>query len=161
MILSLSESGSDSVQARFKRNFIATIVGVTAFYVVFGSLGFAAFGAATRPMITLNLSPASTFSLAPVLVQLCLCFSLYFSYPLMLHPLSGILDARVSSMLPGKAGMFVTRGILVGITACVILVFPNFADLLEIIGSICCTLLAFVLPGTSTHIDDRNLTSKH
>lgn len=130
---------------QFKRNFSKSVVGITTFYAIFGALGFLAFGEATQQIITLNLPHTTGFDFA-LMVKLCLCFSLFFSYPLMLHPLSCIFDDKVAQCMPPLIAKFVLRLLLVSTTGLVIVLLPNFADLLEILGSICCTILAFIIP---------------
>lgn len=39
------------------------------------------------------------------------------------------------------------RVIMVLITGMVVMVIPNFATLMALVGATCCTMLAFVLPG--------------
>ena len=39
------------------------------------------------------------------------------------------------------------RLLLVGTSGLVVVMIPNFANLMAIIGGTCCTLLAFILPG--------------
>ena len=102
-----------------------------------------AFAGDTREMITLNLASNSAgFDFAPI-VQLCLRFSLFFSYPLMLFPLTSLLEERYS---PGKGKAALLRLGLVLLTAVIIVALPSFADLLEVIGAVCCSLVAFVMP---------------
>lgn len=41
----------------------------------------------------------------------------------------------------------VLRVVLVIITGAVVMVIPNFANLMALVGATCCTMLAFTLPG--------------
>ena len=55
---------------------------MTALYILFGVCGYLSFGVDTQGIITLNL-PAGPM---PLTVKGCLCFSLFFTYPVMLFP---------------------------------------------------------------------------
>ena len=58
------------------------IMAMTALYILFGVCGYLSFGVDTQGIITLNL-PAGPM---PLTVKGCLCFSLFFTYPVMLFP---------------------------------------------------------------------------
>ncbi len=96
MILSLEASIAKDYRSRFKvtfwtwpRNikivqfiFSMAIMAMTALYILFGVCGYLSFGVDTQGIITLNL-PAGPM---PLTVKGCLCFSLFFTYPVMLFP---------------------------------------------------------------------------
>ena len=144
LLLSLEESVPESVRGRFRGYFASSLISITAFYVTFGALGFMAYGPKTAEMITLNIeaNPASYLDFG-MLVKLCLCFSLFFSYPLMLFPLSAMLDDRFPK---ATSNFIMIRFVLVLSTGAIIVLFPSFADLLEVIGSVFCSMVAFVMP---------------
>lgn len=144
LILSLEESVPESARSRFRGYFASSLVTITAFYITFGALGFMAYGSNSAEMITSNLvrDPESYIDFGMV-VKLCLCFSLFFSYPLMLFPLSGMLEERFPKST--LTSILIRFGLVLS-TAIIIVLFPSFADLLEIIGSVCCSMVAFVMP---------------
>ena len=76
-------------------------------------------------------------------MKICLCFSLFFSYPLMLIPLAASLERTqvMSSHHP-----LLPRAALVAVTVCLILSLPDFADLLEVVGATACSMVALVMP---------------
>lgn len=149
MILSLEQSVPDQLRASFRRLFVTTITCVTALYVTFGASGYLSFGPETKDIITLNLPNTSGLDFA-FLVKLCLCVSLFFTYPVMLFPVTALIQQRLShSVGIDKDGKFVPlciRFILVTLTGVVVLLVPRFADLMALIGATCCTLLAFIMP---------------
>ncbi|XP_006819511.1 uncharacterized protein LOC102806055 [Saccoglossus kowalevskii] len=144
MILSLESSVIKEKRHRFRSVFIFTMFVVTSLYIFFGVCGYLSFGAETENIITLNL-PAGLF---PILVKTCLCFSLYFTYPVMMFPVVKLLEKRLlpdnkdKSYLQGN----ILRFIMVTVTGLVVLAIPNFSTLMALVGASCCTLLAFILP---------------
>ncbi|KAK2567880.1 Amino acid transporter AVT3C [Acropora cervicornis] len=85
----------------------------------------------------------------PEIVQLCLCFSLFFTYPIMMFPVVLLLERK---FLPdgGKSSYYVgsvLRACVVLLSGIVVLCIPNFSTLMAFFGSSCCTLLGFILPG--------------
>jgi proton-coupled amino acid transporter len=41
----------------------------------------------------------------------------------------------------------ILRLVIVAVTGVIVMIIPNFANLMALIGASCCTLLAFILPG--------------
>ena len=111
----------------------------------FGSCGYIAFGDATISPISLNLRGQSAS-----FVKLALCLALYLTYPIMMFPVSDVLenmflsDARrpPHSYVPSRA----FRLSVVVATATVAYAVPNFGKFLELVGASICTLLGFILP---------------
>ena len=61
----------------------------------FGASGYLSFGPETKDIITLNLSSeGSNFIDFALLVKLFLCISLFFSYPIMLFPVTRMLQRK-------------------------------------------------------------------
>lgn len=145
LILSLEASCARDSREKFRSVFKLTLFLVTTLYIAFGACGYLSFGEHTQQMITLNL-PYGPF---PAVVQLCLCFSLFFTYPIMMFPVVLLLEKK---FLPdgGKSSFYqgsILRGCVVLLSGIVVLVIPNFSTLMAFFGSSCCTLLGFVLPG--------------
>ncbi|XP_058952261.2 uncharacterized protein [Pocillopora verrucosa] len=145
LILSLEASCARDSRDKFRSVFKLTLFLVTTLYIAFGACGYLSFGENTQQMITLNL-PLGPF---PAVVQLCLCFSLFFTYPIMMFPVVLLLEKK---LLPdgGKSSYYqgtVLRACVVVLSGIVVLVIPNFSTLMAFFGSSCCTLLGFVLPG--------------
>ena len=161
MILSLEESVAESVRHKFRRYFIYTILSVTTLYITFGVSGYLSYGDETRDIITLNLPSNSGVDFA-LLVKACLSFSLFFTYPIMLFPVTALLEERflVSPVVPtpsssssnsaanAKGNFYpnMIRLFLVTLTGLVVVMVPRFADLMALVGATCCTLLAFIMP---------------
>ncbi|CAG2229789.1 PAT [Mytilus edulis] len=147
MILSLESSLAKEVRKQFKTYFIFTMFIVTFLYISFGSAGYLSFGPQTDEIITLNLPKGDSLDFA-VIVKSLLCLALFFTYPVMMFPVMKILEGYLMSnpekhIWRGNA----LRVIMVLITGMVVMVIPNFATLMALVGATCCTMLAFVLPG--------------
>ena len=147
MILSLEQSTADALRPKFKSYFVWTIVSVTTLYISFGVSGYLSYGRETKDIITLNLPHEDDGLDFAVLVKACLCFSLFFTYPIMLFPVTSLLEERWISK---TSSSFVSHGLrfgLVGLTGLIVVLVPAFSDLMALVGATCCTLLAFIMPG--------------
>ncbi|XP_028412726.1 amino acid transporter AVT3A-like [Dendronephthya gigantea] len=145
MILSLESSVAKECQSKFYGIFKLAMLVITLLYMTFGICGYLSFGENTKSIITLNL-PNGKF---PVIVKSCLMFSLFFTYPVMMFPVSRILEMRLFND-PKTADYYkssVVRSSLVLLTLVIVLTIPSFSTLMALIGSSCCILLAFILPG--------------
>ncbi|XP_048775829.1 uncharacterized protein LOC125680372 [Ostrea edulis] len=148
MILSLEGSLAADIRYKFKRYFVCTMVIVTSLYISFGSAGYLSFGPETNPIITLNLPKGESQVDFAMVVKTFLCLALFFTYPVMMFPVMKLLenyfitDAH-KKILKGN----ILRVFTVFMTGCIVLVIPNFANLMALVGATCCTMLAFTLPG--------------
>jgi len=101
MILSLEESSPEPLKSRFRTHFIWTIVAVTALYISFGVSGYLSYGEETKDIITLNLPHGEGGGIDfAILVKACLSFSLFFTYPVMLFPVTALVEERCLRCLP-------------------------------------------------------------
>ncbi|XP_038063106.1 amino acid transporter AVT3B-like [Patiria miniata] len=144
MILALESSVLPTKRHMFRKIFIFALIIVTTLYISFGVCGYLSFGPSTESIITLNLPEG----IVPELVKSCLCFSLFFTYPVMMFPVVITLERRLmhdkhKSTFYGN----ILRSGMVMVTGLVVILIPNIATLMALIGATCCTLLAFVLPG--------------
>ncbi|XP_003388735.3 PREDICTED: amino acid transporter ANT1-like [Amphimedon queenslandica] len=148
MVLSLEQSVIKDYRNTFRSIFKLVLFLVTLLYIVFGVMGYLSFGPYTQSIITLNLPPGPF----PLIVKSCLCLSLFFTYPMMMFPVSEILEKRIScvsfspSHFTGYLSGCILRILLVLVTGIIVLLIPNFSILMALVGSSCCTLLAFILP---------------
>ncbi|XP_072040988.1 uncharacterized protein [Amphiura filiformis] len=144
LILTLESSVIATKRTLFRKLFIVALSIVTTLYVAFGVCGYTSFGPHTNGIITLNL-PQGIF---PLLVKSCLCFSLFFTYPVMMFPVNNILER---TLIPNPATQtYISRTLRSGIvllTGVIVVAIPNFTTLMALVGATCCTLLAFILPG--------------
>lgn len=147
MILSLEESMAEHKRDKFRSIFVCTMTGLTMLYICFGVSGYASFGPHTMDIITLNLPHGSGTVDFAAMVKICLGISLFFTYPMMMFPVTHLLDKTFSLTTAPYRGN-IMRLILVGMTGVVVNAVPNFAILMSLIGATCCTLLAFILPAT-------------
>jgi len=144
MILSLEESMASEVRDQFKSYFVKTILGITTLYITFGVAGYLSYGPETMEIITLNLPTSGGLNFA-ILVKICLCFSLFFTYPIMLFPVTSILEKKLE-ITSGSMAAKMLRLLIVILTGFVVLKVPNFGQLMALVGASCCTLLAYIMP---------------
>jgi len=144
MILSLEESLASEIRDQFKSYFIKTILAITTLYITFGVAGYLSYGPETNEIITLNLPTDGGFNFA-ILVKICLCFSLFFTYPIMLFPVTSILEKKLEVVQGSKAAKLM-RLVIVLLTGLIVLKVPNFGQLMALVGASCCTLLAYIMP---------------
>ena len=98
MILSLEQSMPDHIRSNFKRLFVTTLIVVTSLYVIFGVSGYLSFGPDTKEIITLNLKPEGGIDFA-IVVKMCLCISLFFTYPVMMFPVTNIITPKIQQLI--------------------------------------------------------------
>ncbi|KAL5012999.1 hypothetical protein ScPMuIL_011550 [Solemya velum] len=147
MILSLESSVVEDLRSQFKKIFIITMTIVTTLYITFGTSGYLSFGTETNPIITLNLPKGDSVDFS-MIVKSCLCLALFFTYPVMMFPVMHILEGYlIKEPKVHKWKGNILRVVMVLSTGIVVLLIPNFTNLMALVGSSCCTLLAFILPG--------------
>ena len=117
---------------------------ITTLYITFGAAGYLSYGPETRDIITLNLPNEGGFNFA-VLVKVCLCISLFFTYPIMLFPVFSILEKKMSISPSTVLAKFIRLSLFL-VTGVIVLRVPNFGQLMALVGASCCTLLAFIMP---------------
>ena len=113
---------------------------IAVMYGLFGAMGYIVFGDATRDIITTNLG-TGWLSAA---VQLGLCNNLFFTMPVMMHPVYEVAER----LLHGKRYCWWLRWLLVLAVGLSAMYVPNFTDFLALVGSSVCVLLGFVLPAS-------------
>lgn len=147
LIMSLEASTAKEIRSSFRSIFKLAIFSTTVLYLLFGICGYLSFGPETNSIITLNL-PLGLF---PFIVKGCLCFSLFFTYPIMLFPVTNILERLLCSRTEKNGKDYflgvVLRTSLVVVTGLIVLAIPNFSTLMALVGCSCCMFLAFILPG--------------
>jgi len=157
MILSLEQSVPPARRHQFKRYFICTIICITTLYISFGASGYLSFGPETKDIITLNLESSEGLIDFAVLVKLFLCISLFFSYPIMLFPVTRMLQRKYvtcKGLPPNSPSKTPTthflplliRFCIVTLSGIIVCLIPNFSDLMNIIGAVFGTILAFIMP---------------
>ncbi|CAH0477625.1 unnamed protein product [Peronospora belbahrii] len=125
------------------------VVIITSLYATFGICGYLAFGNDTDAVITLNFDGGGGLA---ILVQVFLCFGLFFTYPVMLFPVFEVLHPMMAcgknleSPQPSQMKGTVLRVSIVFFTAVVAAGIPDFGRFISFIGSTCCSLLAFIMP---------------
>ena len=114
-------------------------------------MGYVAFGNDTMDMVTLNL-PSHWSS---TLMIFAVCTALILTFPVMMVPVYEIMERSLlskdwfeKSVSPdNRRNVFnVARCCIVGLVALAAVSVPRFGDFISLIGSLCCGLLAFVVP---------------
>ncbi|XP_046553447.1 amino acid transporter AVT3B-like isoform X2 [Haliotis rubra] len=147
MILSLESSLAVEVRHKFRKFFITTMVIVTSLYISFGACGYLSFGPETNQIITLNLPKGQSIDFS-MIVKSFLCIALYCTYPVMMFPVMKILERyTITDADKNYWKGNILRACMVLCTGVVVMMIPNFANLMALVGASCCTLLAFILPG--------------
>lgn len=143
LILPLESSCAD--REGFPRLLKRTITGITILMAIFGTCSYVAFGNQTISPISLNLKGESA-----AFVQVALCLALYLTYPIMMFPVSDVLENLILSNKNKPPRRFcpsrTVRVMIVLVTATIAYVLPNFGKFLELVGASICTLLGFILP---------------
>merc|ERR1712086_798593 len=82
--------------------------------------------------------------------KLALCLALYLTYPIMMFPVSDVLENLFLSDTNKPPNSYcpsrIFRLSIVLLTATVAYTIPNFGKFLELVGASICTLLGFILP---------------
>ena len=138
MVLPLEAEAAD--KRKFGGTLGLSMVFIAVMYGLFGAMGYLAFGASTRDIITTNLG-AGWLS---VTVQLGLCINLFFTMPVMMNPVYEVAER----LFHGKRYCWWMRWVLVVTVGLAAMLVPNFTDFLSLVGSSVCVLLGFVLPAT-------------
>jgi len=148
MILSLEASLHKDIRHKFRRYFLTVITIVTILYATFGSCGYLSFGSDTQDIITLNLPKSEGGLDFATFVTSCLCLSLFFTYPIMMFPVFSILDGKMGVTKDNPKTILANfmRMLLVICTGAIVMIIPDFGNLMAFIGATCCIWLAFILP---------------
>ncbi|XP_068653505.1 amino acid transporter ANT1-like [Aristolochia californica] len=153
--LTLSLEGAMRERRHFKKVLLGAIVCITAIYVCFGFFGYMAYGEETKDIITLNLPQ----NWSTVAVKVGLCIALTFTFPIMMHPIHEIVEAKLersflfekiccNSRLAQIFFLNTSRAISVLALAAVASFIPAFGTFVSLVGSTVCALLSFVLPAS-------------
>lgn len=156
--MTLALEASMAERKKFKWVLSQALVCIMFVYACFGVCGYLAYGEATKDIVTLNL-PNSWSSSA---VKIGLCIALAFTFPVMMHPIHEIIEARIRSSWcsqkflqnvggPNWLALHTSRIVVVIILAVVASYVPAFGAFISFVGSTVCALLAFVLP-TAFHL---------
>jgi len=142
MVIPLEDSMRES--EKFRTVLCSTMVLVTCIYVTFGMVGYMAWQDETKGIITLNLPEGygTTF------VKLLLCAGLLFTFPIMIFPVSQLLDDLLLDPMHENLVSFqnIIRVGLVMFAGLVAVAVPDFGLFISLVGSSCCSILAFIMP---------------
>ncbi|KAJ3670651.1 hypothetical protein LUZ60_008077 [Juncus effusus] len=136
MVLPLESEAKEKL--KFGKTLGLSMFVIAIMYGLFGVFGYLAFGEETRDIITTNFGTGWL----TLIVQLGLCINLFFTMPVMMHPVYEVAERWFCK----KNYNFLLRWVLVVIVSLVAMLVPNFADFLSLVGSSVCVVLGFVLP---------------
>ncbi|XP_010927473.1 amino acid transporter ANT1 isoform X3 [Elaeis guineensis] len=128
---------------------------ISLVYICFGIFGYFAYGDETKDIITLNLPN----NLSSIAVKVGLCIALAFTFPMMMHPIHEILEAKLKSsrwfqkacnkvQVAERLGLHGIRILAVVALAVLASFIPGFGSFISFVGSTLCALLSFVLPAS-------------
>jgi proton-coupled amino acid transporter len=130
------------------------MVVITCVYVVFPLTVYLCFAGATEDMITANL-PDRDFVV--IMVELLYSLGLFLTYPIQMFPAIQIVEnsrlyRSIEERLKGKTfdddlgPSYFIRTVLVMLTLLCAATIPKFGTFVAIVGSVSCSLIAFILP---------------
>lgn len=151
--MTLALEASMAERRKFRWVLSQAVAAIIIVYACFGVCGYLAYGEATKDIVTLNL-PNNWSSAA---VKVGLCIALAFTFPVMMHPIHEIIEARfrssgcfpkISNNVRGAEwiGLHSSRILVVTILTVVASFIPAFGSFISFVGSTMCALLSFVLP---------------
>ncbi|KAK3145674.1 hypothetical protein QOZ80_3BG0255940 [Eleusine coracana subsp. coracana] len=152
MTLALEASMAEH-RGKFRGVLLRALAGVTLVYVGFGACGYLAYGEETMDIVTLNLP--RTWPTAAV--KLALCVALALTFPVMMHPIHEIVEARLLGWLRKRccgggggvgerAAVQASRVAVLAALSAVACFVPAFGAFAAFVGSTVCATLSFVLP---------------
>lgn len=120
---------------------------LTFLFVSFGCVCLLAYGDETDAMITANFRASKITSF----VRLFYALGVLFTYPIMMFPVFTLLEGALKTMKMGTQNQqdlkrFGFRFTVVSISGIISVSIPHFGLFLGLVGSVCCTLLSYILP---------------
>eukprot|EP00929_Paragymnodinium_shiwhaense_P057687 TRINITY_DN28885_c0_g1_i1.p1 TRINITY_DN28885_c0_g1~~TRINITY_DN28885_c0_g1_i1.p1 ORF type:complete len:554 (-),score=66.77 TRINITY_DN28885_c0_g1_i1:97-1758(-) len=151
LVVPIYASTSPELRPAFKSIVAWTLSGICFFYICFAFLVYLAFTDETRTIVLLNLPAGSPTKSA---AQILFSISISMTYPLMMYPVTGILEPWVLRPLTqfgqrscGQTGRRLFRTLLVVFTAFVAGgCAAEFTNFVSVVGSLLCTPLLIVYP---------------
>lgn len=145
--LVLPIEGSMARPEEFDRVISLTFLGCAAVSAVFGVLGYLFFGEGTEQIVILNIRGSFFVSC----VKLLLCIDLIFTYPVVMRPSIEIVEQSLgfqfnSDKKNSNQSRLGVCSVLGAIAAGAGVFIPAFALLSGLVGGVCQTFLAFVMP---------------
>lgn len=119
--------------------------GVTLLYILVGILGYCAFGANTKDVITLNLPE---HDVASQIVKGFIGLAVFFTYALQFYVCMDIVLAAANDIL-GKHAIFAEYGlrtILVTLSVLLAVAVPKIGPFISLIGAFCFSILGLLIP---------------
>lgn len=155
LVLPMYEGTHPKMRKEFKGTMSWTLAGLCSFFILFASVAYVSFGPTTRTVILFNLQMGGLKRLTS---QILFCMALICTYPLMLHPVSKLIEDRLlrggktSSML-GEVYSEALRISLVVLTMMVaISCASRLESLVAIVGGLACAPLALAFPPALHHM---------
>lgn len=121
------------------------VLGIYVFMIAtFSAFCYIGYGSVLSDMVTLNLPHDNLTST----LQIFYCFGLLGSYPIQMLPVFQIVEVapRFKKLKAGKHKLIIWRTVCVLMTAITAMSVPKFGLFINLIGSVACTILAFIVP---------------
>ena len=153
LVLPMYEGTHPKMRKEFKGTMSWTLSGLCVFFIMFASIAYISFGPTTRTVILFNLHMGGLKRLTS---QVLFCMALICTYPVMLHPVSKLIEERLlrgatkdAFTLSGE----VLRVSLVFLTMTLaILCTSRLESLVALVGGLACAPLALAFPAALHHI---------
>ncbi|KAI4319559.1 hypothetical protein MLD38_033144 [Melastoma candidum] len=159
--MTLALESSMKERGCFPKLLAQAFAGIVSVYVLFGVLGYMAYGDDAKDIVTLNLPQTWT----TIAVQIGLCLGLAFTFPIMVHPITEIFEEKLRRMAWFKslhrggdvdsakskrwrAVVCLIRGMLILGLGVVASSVPGFGVFVSLVGSSFCAMISFVFPAT-------------
>jgi len=130
--------------AELPRQLRETCILLVLLFVSFGAIGYVAYGKNVNSMITFNLPENKISSF----LRLFYCLGIFFSYPVCMFPVHNLNESKYECLKGPSRDLHrnLLRTVVVFLSGAIGLSIPNFGLFLGLLGSLACSLLAFVLP---------------
>jgi hypothetical protein len=144
MILNIE--GEMATPKHFFRMLDSVLLVVTLIYLAVGGMAYVFFGETISSEVTNSMALVLPTKLINV-VELCLCFALICTTPIMFYPVFSVLEAPFTKPGQGRpAWVFVFRAVLVLCTGALAKSVPFFGMFASLSGGLSLCTLAFILP---------------
>ena len=113
---------------------------------IFATIAYFCYVGQTNSILALNFAttPFTTF------IIVCVCINAICSYPLQILCAFDILEQnkffKIGTNCQKRAKSIVARSLIIMLISGLALLIPNFTDFMNIMGSFCGALIAFILP---------------
>lgn len=155
LVLPMYEGTDPALRKNFKDTLTWTLAILCTFFILFAAVAYLSFGSTTRTVVLFNLRVGGE---KRIVSQILFSAALFCTYPLMLQPVSKLVEDRMGWRGSGtaekgkEAKRDMLRAVLVLITMSVALGSAlRLQSLVALVGGLCCAPLALVFPPVLHH----------